>query len=158
MLNLTHATEKINIVQHAGCILLYVDRKREEEKLKMRLLLRARPLGLSPPQLLGRGEVCAILGPNGRGKTTLLKCLLGLHRLKEGRMSLAGAAVYVPQTYGVAFSYSVLELVLMGRARHLGLFASPGLRDVEMAKRALERVDMSAFAERPLPSLSGGER
>lgn len=107
---------------------------------------------------LARGEVCAILGPNGRGKTTLLKCLLGLRRLQEGQIEVAGTAGYVPQVHGAAFPYRTLDVVLMGRARHLGLFASPGRRDVDLARRALEQVGLADLAERPLSSLSGGER
>ncbi len=74
---------------------------------------------------LPRGEILALLGPNGRGKTTLLKCLAGLLELSEGRADRTGAIGYVPQQFVTPFAYSVREIVLMGRARHIGVFSNP---------------------------------
>ena len=68
---------------------------------------------------LPRGETLAILGRNGRGKTTLLRALLGLQRWSEGGARIGGSTGYVPQSASVPFAYSVLDLVLTGRARHL---------------------------------------
>lgn len=105
-----------------------------------------------------RGETLAILGRNGRGKTTLLRALLGLQRWSEGGARLAGAIGYVPQSANVPFAYSVLDIVLMGRARHLGMFAVPGEPDYRAARAALDTLGMLSFAARRIDELSGGER
>jgi iron complex transport system ATP-binding protein len=107
---------------------------------------------------VGAGEVLAVLGPNGRGKTTLLKCLMGLLDPKEGVMSLGGPYGYVPQTHGIPFSYSVLDMVVMGRVRHIGMFSVPSVSDMEAARRALARLAIEDFAERAFNRLSAGER
>lgn len=104
------------------------------------------------------GKVLAILGPNGRGKTTLIKALVGLMPLAKGSRELRGAIGYVPQGAGVGFDYKVREVVVMGRARRLGLFRSPGLADYAAAEAALERVGMARLADRTVTTLSGGER
>lgn len=104
------------------------------------------------------GEVVAFLGPNGRGKTTLLKAMLGLQPLREGRARIAGVAGYVPQFTMAVFPYRVMDMVLMGRARHVGLLASPGAEDRAIARRALDTVGMGAYADRRFDELSGGER
>lgn len=105
-----------------------------------------------------RNEVVAILGPNGRGKTTLLKSLMGLVRLKEGTVHMDGEFGYVPQSHQVPFSYTVLDMVVMGRARHIGLFSTPARSDFEAARQALARLSIGHFAERPFNRLSAGER
>lgn len=107
---------------------------------------------------LGRGRVMAVLGTNGRGKTTLLKTLLGLNRPTEGRVTLAGAIGYVPQASDNAFAYSVLDMVVMGRARHIGAFSAPGRRDYNAARAAIARLGIEALSDRKVPTLSGGER
>lgn len=104
------------------------------------------------------GEVLTVLGPNGRGKTTLLRCLVGLTAPTEGRVRAPGAVGFVPQSHQTTFAYRVLDMVLMGRARHLRPFATPGRRDDELAHAALDRVGLGALAERDFPTLSGGER
>lgn len=105
-----------------------------------------------------KGSICAVLGPNGRGKTTLLKALLGLQRPTEGRVSLTGGRAFVPQLFSVTFSYSVLQMVLMGRAGKIGLFSQPSRADERMAMRALERFELAELAHRPFDALSGGQR
>lgn len=104
------------------------------------------------------GEVLAILGPNGRGKTTLLRCLLGLLPLAEGQVRREGHPAYVPQAGGPALPYSVLEMVVMGRARHIGLFRQPSRADREVAEEALASLGLGHFRDRPFDRLSGGER
>jgi iron complex transport system ATP-binding protein len=84
------------------------------------------------------GEVLCLLGPNGSGKTTLFKTLLGLPAMQEGevlldgtplarltRQEIARRVAYVPQAQAAYFSFSVIDMVLMGRTAHLGLFAAP---------------------------------
>ena len=107
---------------------------------------------------LPRGETLAILGRNGRGKTTLLRALLGLQPWSEGGARILGSTGYVPQSASVPFAYSVLDLVLTGRARHLGMFAVPGEADYRAARAALEALGMLGFEERQIDELSGGER
>ena len=117
------------------------------------------------------GELLVIVGPNGAGKSTLLKVLGGLLEPWRGevaiegrplsgfdRRSLARIVASVAQENPIAFQFSVLEVVLMGRAPHLGAFHFETPLDVEVAKAALEAFGLSAIAARPIQELSGGER
>jgi iron complex transport system ATP-binding protein len=104
------------------------------------------------------GETLAILGPNGRGKTTALKVLMGFQRCEAGRAIVPGVVGYVPQTSAFAHAYRVLDIVTMGRAQALGLFGQPGPADCAAALDALARVGMADFAEQAFDRLSGGER
>lgn len=104
------------------------------------------------------GTATAVLGPNGRGKTTLVRCVAGLLTPSEGVVRRAGDVGFVPQARGGAFAYRVIDMVLMGRARSIGLFASPGRVDLQAAQQALEQVGMARLAERRFPTLSGGEQ
>jgi iron complex transport system ATP-binding protein len=107
---------------------------------------------------VAKGSIFAMLGPNGCGKTTLLKLLLGALKPTAGRVSVKGHFAFVPQLFHVSFDYSVLDMVLMGRARKIGLFSQPTRADEETALAALDRFGMSGFAARPFHELSGGER
>ena len=78
---------------------------------------------------LERGRTLAVLGANGVGKTTLINTLIGLIKPRSGRLSIGGQVGFVPQLFEVPFSYSALDIALMGRARHLGLFGAPGKRE-----------------------------
>lgn len=103
------------------------------------------------------GSVTAILGPNGRGKTTLLRCAAGLLAPTEGQVRRGGAVGFVPQAHAASFGYRVLDMVLMGRARHVPLFGTPGRRDELAAWAALARVGVADLADRPVTEISGGE-
>lgn len=105
-----------------------------------------------------RGECMAILGPNGRGKTTALRAMLGFQRLDTGQRQAPGIVGYVPQTASSQASYTVIDVVVMGRAASLGLFGQPGPQDFGAARAALERVGASRFALERFDHLSGGER
>ncbi|MDR1084320.1 MAG: ABC transporter ATP-binding protein [Deltaproteobacteria bacterium] len=107
---------------------------------------------------VSRGQILALLGPNGCGKTTLLKILLGALAQTEGSVSVNGHVAFVPQLFQVAFDYSALDMVLMGRAKKVGLFSQPTSADEEMALKALERVGLASLANRPFHEMSGGQR
>src|SRR5262249_44630883 len=76
-----------------------------------------------------RGDVLAVLGPNGSGKTTFIKTLVGLLPPCEGHLHRSGAVGYVPQATQLAFPYFVRDVVAMGRMRHIGMFAALRERD-----------------------------
>ena len=120
---------------------------------------------------LRAGEVVALLGPNGGGKTTLLKTLLGLLPAQGGEVRLDGRSLtawalperarrvgYVPQGQASTFGYSARQMVLMGRTAHLGLIARPGARDQAVADQALRRLGIDHLADRSVHRMSGGER
>jgi iron complex transport system ATP-binding protein len=120
---------------------------------------------------LASGEVLALLGPNGGGKTTLLKTLLGLLPPKAGSVTLDGQRLsslsarerarliaYVPQVHTGTFAFTVETVVLMGRIAHGNLFRRPGARDRAVTAQVLERLGIGALAERPYTLISGGER
>jgi iron complex transport system ATP-binding protein len=118
-----------------------------------------------------RGSVTGLLGPNGCGKTTLLKLMSGVLRPEQGTIALDGrpmAAIprrelarhvaVVPQETHPAFDYSVMEMVLMGRHPHLGPFQLEGPADLAVAHDALEATGSAHLADRPYMTLSGGEK
>ena len=72
-----------------------------------------------------KGEIVAILGRNGVGKSTLLSCILGVNSLKSGEMKKEVNAAFLPQSFYVAFDYKVLDIVLMGRVGQISLFSKP---------------------------------
>lgn len=104
------------------------------------------------------GEVVAVLGPNGRGKTTLLRTLLGLLPAQIGQIQRTASYAYVPQQQSVPFAYDVLNIVAMGRARHLKWYQSPNRSDYEIARACLEEVQLSHLSERSFSTLSGGQQ
>ncbi|GJE61631.1 putative ABC transporter ATP-binding protein [Methylobacterium trifolii] len=130
-----------------------------------------RRVGTGVSFTLAAGETLCLLGPNGGGKTTLFKTLLGLLPAQGGRVRLDGADVarmpraalaraiaYVPQAHAAFFPFRVREVVLMGRASRLPAFASPGPADHAAASAALDALDIGHLAERVYTEISGGER
>lgn len=118
-----------------------------------------------------RGEVLAILGRNGVGKSTLLNSLIGLHSLTEGTVHLGGDPLdsltpterarriaYLPQMEGRGISYTVTEYLLMGRAPYIGLFSSPSRQDRDKVQEMMEELGLIDLAHSPLDQLSGGQR
>lgn len=104
------------------------------------------------------GGIFAVLGPNGCGKTTFLKIILGLLRPGQGVVRSSADLALVPQLFQVAFSYTALDMVLMGRAKRIGLFSSPSRRDRTIAMEALSLFNMADLAGRAFQELSGGQR
>lgn len=130
-----------------------------------------RTVGRDLDVALSTGEVLALLGPNGGGKTTLLKTLLGLIKPKAGEVRLgdkpldnysirerARVVAYVPQVHISTFAFTVETVVLMGRTAHGSLFSRPSGQDRAVAQAALERFGIAALASRPYTMISGGER
>lgn len=120
---------------------------------------------------LRQGEILGILGPNGSGKTTLLRLLSGTRQPSSGavlldgtplgrfaRRALAQRIAVVPQEMHLAFEYTVMEMVLMGRHPHLGLFELEGPRDFEVAEDALRATGTDHLGARRFNTLSGGEK
>jgi iron complex transport system ATP-binding protein len=126
-----------------------------------------RDINLSVP----RGSLTGLLGPNGCGKTTLLKLLSGVLHPEHGTVAFDGRALrqiarrelarhiaVVPQETHPAFDYTAVEMVLMGRHPHLGLFQLEGPHDLAVAYDAMAATGTADMAERSYMTLSGGEK
>lgn len=127
-----------------------------------RPILRAVDLTLAAGQLLG------IVGPSGAGKSTLLKAILSLIPMESGQVLMHGRPLgrprgriaYLPQRGNIDWDFpaTALDVVLMGRYRHVGWLRRSGPEDVALARRILERVGMAPFADRQIGRLSGGQQ
>jgi iron complex transport system ATP-binding protein len=120
---------------------------------------------------LGPGEVLCLLGPNGAGKTTLFRTLLGLLPPLGGSVRVGGDALamlrpaeiaqrmaYVPQAHVTEFSFTVLDVVLMGRTARLKPFSSPGASDERLARDKLADLGIADLALNDYTRISGGQR
>ncbi len=116
------------------------------------------------------GNVVSILGPNGVGKTTLLKCMLGFLRWNTGKTMIDGKnaqemsakelwqrIAYVPQAKNMVFPMSCEEMVLLGRSAWLGMFGVPGKKDKEAAEHAMELAGVCHLRKKSCAEISGGE-
>jgi len=130
-----------------------------------------RPLFRDLSLSLKEGDLAGLIGPNGSGKTTLLRILTGVLRPDSGRVLLRGedlsglsgrsrarSLAVVPQASRTLFDYTVLEVALMGRFAHLGLWGLETREDAGIAARCLAEVGMEHAASRSLNELSSGER
>ena len=117
------------------------------------------------------GRATCILGPNGIGKTTLFKTIIGDIPLLQGGIFIDGINIkdlsnkdksrifaYVPQAKDYSYQFSVKDIVLMGRAEFIPKFALPSQNDFEVVKKVLQQLGMSEFSERRYCELSGGEQ
>ena len=105
-----------------------------------------------------RGQFLAILGLNGQGKSTLMSCMMGILDLKEGQLCTQAKFGFLPQSFSVAFDYSVQDIVAMGRVRDISLFSKPSKRDVQICLDALESLEISHLKNKRFNSLSGGQK
>lgn len=119
---------------------------------------------------LDHGHIVTVLGPNGVGKTTLFRAVLGFLPIDGGTIELDGKPLeslsrpevartiaYVPQKQNIPFAYTVEEAVLMGRAPHLKLLQQPGPEDRKIARDALDELGLGHLAKKPCTEVSGGE-
>lgn len=117
------------------------------------------------------GELLCLLGPNGVGKTTLFKTILGTLKLQSGEILIDGEDVsqwprrrfarkvgYVPQAHTPPFPFKALEVVVMGRTSHIGVFSSPSVGDLAIAEETMNRLGISNLGNSVYTEISGGER
>ena len=117
-----------------------------------------------------KGETLSILGANGIGKTTFLRCMLGFLKLKNGEIIIDGKNTknmqttefwklvsYVPQAKQLVFGYSVLNMVVMGRSQYVSFGRVPNKKDFEIAQKILIDMGMEDLMERSCNKLSGGQ-
>ena len=117
------------------------------------------------------GTLVGLVGPNGAGKSTLLRAMRALLSIDAGEVRVAGVPVHdrparevgrtvatVPQTTTLSFSFTVQQTVEMGRTPHVSRFGTLGPDDREAIRAAMERTEVTQFADRPITEVSGGER
>ena len=115
--------------------------------------------------------ITSVLGPNGSGKTTMLKLILGLMKPAAGEIYILGTELkqiplkerakllaYVPQKHNAVFDYKVIDVCAMGRAAYSGVFSSASKKDLEIALESLDKMRIAHLAEKPYTQISGGEQ
>lgn len=120
---------------------------------------------------VGKQDYFVIIGPNGSGKSTLMKMLAGIEPTKSGKLEILGKSItrytkkalakkiaFVPQSVPSEFPFSVQQMVLMGRAPHLGFLGIEKPEDMEIARQAMEFTGVDHLSNRKISELSGGER
>lgn len=120
---------------------------------------------------LDEGDIISILGRNGIGKSTLIKCLINFYPVNSGCIKVMGKDIdsyslpnlakiigYVPQGHETVFPFTALEFVLMGRSPHLSFLDSPGEDDIAIAEEAMNKTGVGHLKDRNINETSGGER
>ncbi|TDU81368.1 manganese/iron transport system ATP-binding protein [Prosthecobacter fusiformis] len=119
---------------------------------------------------LNGGTICALVGANGSGKSTLFKAIMGFLAPAKGKVLIVGGTAaaarrsklvaYVPQSEEVDWSFpvSVWDVVMMGRYGHMNFLRIPRAEDKRIVQECLERVGMTAFRDRQIGELSGGQK
>lgn len=119
---------------------------------------------------LQKGKILSILAPNGVGKTTLIKCMIGLLNWKSGDSFIYDKNIkdmkpselwkivsYIPQARQFAFSYTALEMILIGRTPHLGLFQQPSAEDIRISIETMQKIGIEDLADKDCNQMSGGQ-
>lgn len=120
---------------------------------------------------LNTGDEAILLGPNGVGKTTLFKIILGLLKEKKGSIMVDGVPLctlsrkerskiiaYIPQSFAPIYNHSVLDSVLMGLGNEISLFSVPKKEEEERAEKILDSLGILNLKDRGIQNISGGER
>lgn len=112
-------------------------------------------------------QIMTILGKNGIGKTTLLKCMSGIYKWDSGETLINGlpykskkdikSIAFVPQAHPLSYPYTVRDTVIMGRVKYMGALSIPNKKDKELAEYMLEVVGMQDYLDRAVTQLSGGQ-
>lgn len=118
-----------------------------------------------------KGDVVCILGPNGTGKTTLIKCFNNLLKLNEGNIfindtnihdlsqrEIAKNIAYIPQEHTSTFEFSVFDVVLMGRSPYIDFLDTPSEKDYKITEDTLKKFNIYHMKDKAYTKLSGGEK
>lgn len=116
-------------------------------------------------------QLLSILGPNGVGKSTMFRCILGLQSDYRGKILINGIDIkeidiremaklvaYIPQSHYPSFNFSVFDMVLMGTSIQVSAISSPGKKQIKLVQAALERLGIEHLKNRGYTQISGGER
>lgn len=107
---------------------------------------------------VNQGDVCAILGKNGCGKTTLIKCITGIYKPLRGTIESRPPVGYVPQKTNFIYDMTVLDTIVMGRYAFFGAFSVPKKSDYDMARLSAAKLGVSHLLEQAFSQLSGGQQ